>query len=160
MKSRGRLFSKGGADVALSPTSSTLTYAMSSWTSKVNPILYASPLPTLLNGILLHTPSYDHARLTPTSTETREEARSPTPNKTEACKRRRKKKPGIGSRIGAPEPAPGIPGSTPTIPGPRRFASASPDNSRSPPGIPGIIPGATDLHAGNPQICPHFVDMP
>ena len=38
------------------------TYAKSSRTSKVNSILYASPLHTPLNGILLHTPSCDHAR--------------------------------------------------------------------------------------------------
>src|SRR4051812_39977814 len=67
------------------------TYAKSSWTPKVNPFLYASPLPTLLNGILLHTPSYGHDRFTLTSTEAREEARSIKPDNTEAWKRRRKK---------------------------------------------------------------------
>src|SRR3954470_21645254 len=72
-------------------TSRSPTYAKSSWTPKVNPFLYASPLPTLLNGILLHSPSYDHDRFTPTSTETREEPRGLTPDKTEAWKRRRKK---------------------------------------------------------------------
>src|SRR4051812_11310634 len=59
--------------------------------SKVNPFLYASPLPTLLNGMLLHTPSHMHDRFTPTSTEAREEARDIKPDKTEAWKRRRKK---------------------------------------------------------------------
>ena len=72
-------------------TSSSPTYAKSSWTPKVNPFLYASPLPTLLNGMLLHTPSHMHDRFTPTSTEAREEARSIKPDKTEAWKRRRNK---------------------------------------------------------------------
>src|SRR4051812_6406383 len=66
------------------------TYAKSSWTPKVNPFLYASPLPTLLNGMLLHTPSHMHDRFTPTSTEAREEARDIKPDKTEAWKRRQK----------------------------------------------------------------------
>src|SRR3954466_10320496 len=72
-------------------TSRSPTYAKSSWTPKVNPFLYASPIPTLLNGMLLHTPSHMHDRFTPTSTETREEARGLAPDKTEAWKRRRKK---------------------------------------------------------------------
>ena len=57
----------------------------------MNPFLYASPLPTLLNGMLLHTPSHMHDRFTLTSTEAREEARNIKPDKTEAWKRRRKK---------------------------------------------------------------------
>src|SRR3954463_2079705 len=72
-------------------TSRSPTYAKSSWTPKVNPFLYASPLPTLLNGMLLHTPSHMHDRFTLTSTEAREEAQSIKPDKTEAWKRRRKK---------------------------------------------------------------------
>src|SRR3954467_15378725 len=72
-------------------TSRSTTYAKSSWTPKVNPFLYASPLPTLLNGMLLHTPSHMLDRFTPTSTEAREEARNIKPDKTEAWKRRRKK---------------------------------------------------------------------
>src|SRR4051812_32128153 len=72
-------------------TSWSTTYAKSSWTPKVNPFLYASPLPTLLNGMLLHTPSHMHDRFTLTSTEAREEARSIKHDKTEAWKRRRKK---------------------------------------------------------------------
>src|SRR3954469_9291631 len=94
MESRGRLFLKGGDDVArptVVTTSWSPTYAKSSWTPKVNPFLYASPLPTLLNGMLLHTPSHMHDRFTPTSTEAREEARNSKPDKTEAWKRRRKK---------------------------------------------------------------------
>ena len=95
MSSRGRLFLKGGgADVArptVVTTSWSPTYAKSSWTPKVNPFLYESSLPTLLNGMLLHTPSHMHDRFTPTSTEAREEARSIKPDKTEAWKRRRKK---------------------------------------------------------------------
>ena len=82
--------------MALSPTSSTPTYAMSSWTSKVNPILYASPLPTLLNGILLHTPPYDYVRTTLASTELREEAWSLKADVTEAWKRCRAKPAKIG----------------------------------------------------------------
>ena len=69
---------------------------MSSWTSKVNPILYVSPLPTLLNGILLHTPPYDYVRTTSTSTELREEARSLKADVTEAWKRRGAKRAKIG----------------------------------------------------------------
>src|SRR4051812_45466651 len=72
-------------------TSWSPTYAKSSWTPKVNPVLYASPLPTLLNGMLLHTPSHMHDRFTPTSTEVREEAHNIKPDKTKAWKRRRKK---------------------------------------------------------------------
>src|SRR3954462_13719651 len=72
-------------------TSRSPTYAKSSRTPKVNPFLYASPLPTLLNGMLLHTPSHLHDRFTPTSTEAREEARNIKPDKTEAWKRRWKK---------------------------------------------------------------------
>src|SRR3954466_11496030 len=72
-------------------TSRSPTYAKSSWTPKVNLFLYASPLPTLLNGMLLHTPSHMHDRFTPTSTEAREEARDIKPDKTEAWKRRQKK---------------------------------------------------------------------
>src|SRR4051812_9781459 len=72
-------------------TSRSPTYAKSPWTPKVNPFLYESSLPTLLNGMLLHTPSHIHDRFTPTSTEAREEARSIKPDKTEAWKRRRKK---------------------------------------------------------------------
>src|SRR3954465_13671435 len=77
-ESRTTLFEGGGGDDAARPTvvttSRSPTYAKSSWTPKVNPFLYASPLPTLLNGILLHTPSYGHDRFTLTSTEVREEA--------------------------------------------------------------------------------------
>src|SRR4051794_22431054 len=72
-------------------TSRSPTYAKSSWTPKVSPFLYASSLPTLLNGILLHTSSYGHDRFTLISTEAREEARSIKPAKTMAWKRRRKK---------------------------------------------------------------------
>src|SRR4051812_42822762 len=49
-------------------TSWSPTYAKLSWTPKVNPFFYASPLPTLLNGMLLHTPSHMHDRFTLTST--------------------------------------------------------------------------------------------
>ena len=58
-ESRTTLFEGGGADVArptVVTTSWSSTYAKSSWTPKVNPFLCASPLPTLLNGMLLHTP--------------------------------------------------------------------------------------------------------
>src|SRR3954466_8070753 len=72
-------------------TSRYPTYAKSSWTPKVNPFLYASLLPTLLNGMLLHTPSHIHDRFTPTSTEATEEDRNIKPDKTEAWKRRWKK---------------------------------------------------------------------
>src|SRR3954464_1394040 len=94
MESRGRLFLKGGDDAArptVITTSRSPTYAKSPWTPKVNPLLYARSLPTLLNGMLLHTPSHMHDRFTPTSTEAREEARNIKPDKTEAWKRRRKK---------------------------------------------------------------------
>src|SRR3954470_22683644 len=84
-------------------TSWSPTYAKSSWTPKVNPFLYASPLPTLLNGMLLHTPSHMHDRFTPTSTEAREEARNIKPDKTEAWKRRRKK-PRLNHRSLRPTP--------------------------------------------------------
>jgi hypothetical protein len=43
---------------------STITYAKSSWTSKVNSFLYASPISTILYGILLHTSSHEYARYT------------------------------------------------------------------------------------------------
>ena len=69
----------------------------------MNPFLYASPLPTLLNGMLLHTPSHMHDRFTPTSTEAREEARDIKPDKTEAWKRRRKK-PRLNHRSLRPTP--------------------------------------------------------
>src|SRR3954462_8439962 len=72
-------------------TSRSPTYTKSSWTPKVNPFLYASPLPALLNGMLLHTTSHMHDRFTPTSTEAREEARNIKPDKTDAGKRRRSK---------------------------------------------------------------------
>src|SRR3954463_12071722 len=78
-------------------------YAQSSWTPKVNPFLYARLLPTLLNGMLLHTPSHMHDRFTPTSTEAREEARDIKPDKTEAWKRRRKK-PRLNHRSLRPTP--------------------------------------------------------
>src|SRR3954463_11402430 len=67
-------------------TSWSPTYAKSSWTPKVNPFLYASPLPTLLNGMLLHTPSHMHDRFTPTCTEAREEARNIKPQQEEGLK--------------------------------------------------------------------------
>ena len=69
----------------------------------MNPFLYASPLPTLLNGMLLHTPSHMHDRFTLTSTEAREEARNIKPDKTEAWKRRRKK-PRLNHRSLRPTP--------------------------------------------------------
>src|SRR3954464_10423359 len=90
MESRGRLFLKGGDDAArptVVTTSRSPTYAKSSRTPKVNPFLYASPLPTLLNGMLLHTPSHMHDRFTPTSTEAREEARNIKPDKTDDAAR-------------------------------------------------------------------------
>src|SRR4051812_11021429 len=93
-ESRTTLFEGRGDDAArptVVTTSRSLTYAKSSWTPKVNPFLYASPLPTLVNGMLLHTPSDMHDRFTLTSTEAREEARNIKPDKTEAWKRRRKK---------------------------------------------------------------------
>src|SRR3954470_14055859 len=106
MESRGRLFLKGGDDAArptVVTTSRSPTYAKSSWTPKVNPFLYASPLPTLLNGMLLHTPSHMHDRFTPISMEAREEARNIKPDKTEAWKRRRKK-PRLNHRSLRPTP--------------------------------------------------------
>ena len=51
-----------------STLSSSPTNAKSSRTVKVNPILYASPLPTRLNGILLHTPSCVYDRFSSRST--------------------------------------------------------------------------------------------
>ena len=89
VESRTTLF-EGGDDVArptVVTTSWSPTYAKSSWTPKVNPFLYASPLPSLLNGMLLHTLSHMHDRFTPTSTEAREEAQDIKPDKTEAWKR-------------------------------------------------------------------------
>ena len=49
------------------------TYIKSSWTSKVNSILYTSPIPPHMNGILLHTPSHGYARLVTRSTGVWEE---------------------------------------------------------------------------------------
>src|SRR3954462_9428324 len=46
---------------------------------------------SLLNVMLLHTPSHMHDRFTLTSTEAREEARNIKPDKTKAWKSRRKK---------------------------------------------------------------------
>ena len=99
LASRMTLFQVGGDDAVrptVIPTSSTLssspTYAKSSRNLKVNHILYASPIPTRLNGILLHTPSCILARLMTRSTGTREEARGLKDDKMEAWKRRRKKK--------------------------------------------------------------------
>ena len=98
LASRTTLFQVGGDDAVrptVIPTSSTLssspTYAKSSRTLKVNSILYPSPLPPPLDGILLHTPSFDHARFTLTGTGAREEARGLEDDKTEAWKRRRKR---------------------------------------------------------------------
>jgi hypothetical protein len=71
--------------------SSAPTYAKSSWTSKVNPILITGPFPSHENGILLHTPSYDISRFTSTSTEIWKEARSLKSDIIEAWRRRRKK---------------------------------------------------------------------
>jgi hypothetical protein len=75
---------------ALRSSPSQALQHMSSWTS-VNPILYTSPIPTLLNGILLHTPSHGYARLVMRSTGAWEEATSTRglkPDKGEAWKRR------------------------------------------------------------------------
>jgi hypothetical protein len=98
LSSRTTLFQAGGDDAGR-PTvvatscihSSAPTYAKSSWTSKVNSILDTSPFHSHENGILLHTPSYDIARFTSTSTETWEEARSLKSDIVGAWKRRRKK---------------------------------------------------------------------
>ena len=75
-----------------STLSSSPTYAKTSQTLKVNSILYPSPLPPPLDGILLHTPSFDHARCTSTGTGAREEARGLEDDKREAWKRRWKKR--------------------------------------------------------------------
>src|SRR3954470_5139526 len=59
-ESRKTLFEVGGDDAArptVVTTSRSPTYAKSPWTPKVNPFLYGSSLLTLLNGMLLHTPS-------------------------------------------------------------------------------------------------------
>ena len=64
------------------------------WTSKVSSFLYLSPIPHPLDGILRHASSLDDARVTTTSTCTREDgqgARGMEPVKAEAWKRRRKK---------------------------------------------------------------------
>jgi hypothetical protein len=42
--------------------------------SRVNLILYEIPFPTLLNGIILHTPYYDNARFTSMCMEAMEDA--------------------------------------------------------------------------------------
>ena len=98
LSSRTTLFEAGGDDVnrpTVLSTSRTLSsptpYAKSPWTLKVNSILYMSPLPPHLDGILLHTPSLDHDRFTSTSTGAREEARGLKTDKTGAWKRRKKK---------------------------------------------------------------------
>ena len=49
------------------------------------------PTSSPLNGILLHTPSFVHARFTSTGTGAREEARGLEDDKTEAWKRRKNK---------------------------------------------------------------------
>jgi hypothetical protein len=99
--SRTTLFRVGGDDTAQPKVvatscniSSSPTYAKSSWTSKVNPILDSSPIPPLLNGILLHTPSHGYARLMTRNTGAWEEASSAHGLKSdiiEAWKRRKKK---------------------------------------------------------------------
>src|SRR3954466_7742461 len=69
VESRTTLFEGGGDDAArptVVTTSRSPTYAKSSRTPKVNPFLYASPLPALLNGMLLHTPLHIHDRFTST----------------------------------------------------------------------------------------------
>ena len=98
LASRMTLFQVGGDDAVrptVIPTSSTFpsspTHAMSSWTLKVTYIPYASPFPPPLNGILLHTPSFLHARFTSMGTGAREEARGLEDDKTEAWKRRENK---------------------------------------------------------------------
>jgi hypothetical protein len=77
-------------------------------TSKVNPILYASLFPTLLNGILLHITYYDHARFISTPIRSREEALEARGLKSdimEALKRRRKKKlPQLHQSLRPPRP--------------------------------------------------------
>jgi hypothetical protein len=91
LSSRTTLFQAGGDDAGQPNLDTTPTYAKSPWTSKVNLIRYMSPFPPHVNGILLHTPSYDIARFTSTSTETWEEAQSLKSDVMEAWKRRRKK---------------------------------------------------------------------
>ena len=114
MSSSTTLFQVGGDDAVrptVIPTSSTLssspTYAKSSRTLKVNSILYPSPLPPPLDGILLHTPSFDHARVALMGTGAREDARGLEDDKREAWKRRRKKGAEEG-QFGAPSGAAGL----------------------------------------------------
>ena len=77
------------------PTAVALSYtSKSSWTSKVNSILYASPIYAPLNGMLPHAPSHVHARFDFISTGAWEDATSAHGLKAdviEAWKRRRKK---------------------------------------------------------------------
>ena len=100
-----------------STLSSSPTYAKSSRTLKVNPILYSSPLPTRLNGILLYTPSCVYDRFSSRSTGAREEARGLEDDKREAWKRRRKKHTGLSAED-TPEspPQPESPSSRPESP--------------------------------------------
>jgi len=101
-ESRTTLLEAGGDDAArhsvftMSHTiSGATTYIKSSWTSKVNSILYASPIPSHMSGIQLHTPSHGYARLVTMSTGAWEEvlgARSLKNDIIEAWKRRRKKR--------------------------------------------------------------------
>ena len=97
-KSRGRLFLKGGGDDVARITTITMsrpsTLHKPPWTSKVSSFLYLSLIPHPLDGILCHASSLDDARVTTTSTCTREDgqgARGMGPVKAVAWKRRRKK---------------------------------------------------------------------
>ena len=87
-----------------STLSSSPTYAKSSRTLKVNSILYPSPLPSPLDGILLHTPSLDHDRFTSTSTGTREEARGLKADKEEEEEKELVASDQFGGRTGAAGP--------------------------------------------------------
>ena len=97
-ESRTTLFKGGGDDVARITTitmSRPSTLHKPPWTSKVSSFLYLSPIPHPLDGILRHASSLDDARVTTTSTCTREDgqgARGMEPVKAEAWKRRRKKR--------------------------------------------------------------------
>jgi hypothetical protein len=87
--------SQGGGDDTAQPTVVAISYTpKSSWTSKVNSILYASSIHIPLNGMLPHAPSYDYARFHFMSTGAWEDATSAhglKPDVLEAWKRRRKK---------------------------------------------------------------------
>jgi hypothetical protein len=74
--------------------------------SRVNLILYEIPFPTLLNGIILHTPYYDNARFTSMCLEAMADARGLKVDIIEACNRSKKKAPAKHQSLRSVDPYP------------------------------------------------------